>query len=68
MIEDNQSKVDFLAQMIIKHIKSKNLEKIENIKRLPWTKSILEKTEELAKRFLEYSEEFIEQEYQEMKM
>ena len=46
--EDNNSKIAYLSNMIESYLLSDQIQKIEGIKRLPWTHSILKKTETLA--------------------
>lgn len=42
--EDNKSKIQYLSESIDKILASNEIKEIENIKRLPWTKTILTKT------------------------
>ena len=48
MTEDNDKKVKYLTQMVEEAIEKGDTSKIECIKRLPWTKEILQQAYELA--------------------
>ena len=55
--EDNDNKISYLANLIDGLVNGDQLQKIEGIKRLPWTKSILKKTYDLAFSMMEFAEE-----------
>lgn len=55
--EDNDNKISYLGNLIDGLVNGNQLQKIEGIKRLPWTKSILKKTEDLAFSMMEFAEE-----------
>ena len=54
--EDNDGKITYLSNMIEGLILSDQIKKIEGIKRLPWTQTILRKTEDLAFSMVEFTE------------
>lgn len=62
--EDNQNKINFLTQSISLALASKDLnvkkliyiQKIGSVKRLPWTRAILDKTSKLAFSLLDYAD------------
>ena len=55
MEEDNERKIRYLAQVIGGRVSHNDLKGIESIRRLPWTKEILRKTEELGKQLPQYA-------------
>lgn len=59
--EDNEKKIHYLAQMIVNQSGNfkviHNLtQKIENLRRLPWTGGLLSKANALGKELMKYSE------------
>ena len=54
--EDNDGKIIYLSNMIEGLILSDQIKKVEGIKRLPWTQTILKKTEDLAFSMVEFTE------------
>lgn len=42
--EDNQNKISYLSNLIEGYLLKEEIEKMEGIKRLPWTRTILKKT------------------------
>ena len=54
MEEDNMNKINYLSNMIEGFMDGQQLQRIEGIKRLPWTQSILKRTEELAYSMTEF--------------
>ena len=54
--EDNHNKISYLANLIEGYLSRQEIQKLESIKRLPWTNLILRKTEDLATNMLEYAE------------
>ncbi len=48
MLEDNQKKIKYLADLLTNPKEGKN-KSVEMVRRLPWTKSILDKVRKISK-------------------
>jgi hypothetical protein len=48
MLEDNQKKIKYLAELLTTQREGKN-KTVEMVRRLPWTKSILDKVRKISR-------------------
>lgn len=55
MSEDNQRKISYLAELLTN--KEGRVKNVEMVKRLPWTRIILEKVGKISKELLKFSME-----------
>lgn len=55
MIEDNQRKITYLAEMLTN--KEGRVKSVEMVKRLPWTRAILDKVAKISRELLKFSGE-----------
>lgn len=53
--EDNNSKIVYLTDSIEKLLSNNNMGQIEKIKRLPWNRTILKRTSDLAKTLIDFA-------------
>lgn len=55
MIEDNDRKIAYLAELLTCHKEGKQ-KNAEMVKRLPWTRPILEKVQKISRELLRFAE------------
>jgi predicted Ser/Thr protein kinase len=54
MQDDNDKKIKYLAELLTVNKEGK-VKSVEMVRRLPWTKTILEKVAKISKELLKYS-------------